>query len=63
MKKKKSYDIVEETLDYKPMDVDDAVIELNEGKDNFFVFNNSKTERLNVLYRRNDGNLGLIQPQ
>ncbi len=61
--KKKSYDIIEETLDYKPMDVDDAVIELNEGKDNFFVFNNSKTERLNVLYRRNDGNLGLIQPQ
>lgn len=63
VEKKKSYDIVEETLDYKPMDVDDAVIELNEGKDNFFVFNNSKTERLNVLYRRNDGNLGLIQPQ
>lgn len=63
VEKKKSYDIIEETLDYKPMDVDDAVIELNEGKDNFFVFNNSKTERLNVLYRRNDGNLGLIQPQ
>ncbi|MBF0302219.1 MAG: ribosome-associated translation inhibitor RaiA [Desulfamplus sp.] len=61
--KKKSYDIVEETLNYKPMDVDDAVAELNSGKENFFVFNNSRTERLNVLYRRSDGNLGLIQPQ
>ncbi|MBF0204067.1 MAG: sigma 54 modulation/S30EA ribosomal C-terminal domain-containing protein [Desulfamplus sp.] len=45
------------------MDVEDAVIELNSGTENFFVFNNSRTERLNVLYRRNDGNLGLIQPQ
>ncbi|MBF0467598.1 MAG: sigma 54 modulation/S30EA ribosomal C-terminal domain-containing protein, partial [Desulfamplus sp.] len=61
--KKNSYDIVLETLDYKPMDIDDAVAELNAARDNFFVFNNSRTERLNVLYRRSDGNLGLIQPK
>lgn len=61
--KKNSYDIILETLDYKPMDIDDALIELNAGKENFFVFNNSRTECLNVLYRRNDGNIGLIQPQ
>lgn len=63
VEKKNFYDIIEETLDYKPMDIDDAVVELNMGKENFFVFNNSRTERLNVLYRRGDGNLGLIQPQ
>ena len=63
VEKKNSYNIVMETLDYKPMDVDDAVVELNTGKENFFVFNNSRTERLNVLYRRSDGNLGLIQPK
>ncbi|MBF0228039.1 MAG: ribosome-associated translation inhibitor RaiA [Desulfamplus sp.] len=61
--KKKSYNIVMETLDYKPMDIDDAVIELNSSKESFFVFNNSRTERLNVLYKRSDGNIGLIQPQ
>ena len=61
--KKKSYDIIEEILNYKPMDVDDAVAELNSSKENFFVFNNSRTEHLNVIYRRSDGNLGLIQPK
>ncbi|MBF0201519.1 MAG: ribosome-associated translation inhibitor RaiA [Desulfamplus sp.] len=61
--KKNSHDIILETLDFKPMDVDDAVIELDAGKETFFVFNNSRTERMNVLYRRHDGALGLIQPQ
>lgn len=61
--KKNSYDIVMETLDYKPMDIDDAIIELNAGKETFFVFSNSRTEQMNVLYRRNDDTLGLIQPQ
>jgi putative sigma-54 modulation protein len=33
------------------------------GHDNFFVFLNSDTNRINVLYRRHDGNLGLIEPE
>ncbi|SLM27428.1 conserved hypothetical protein [Desulfamplus magnetovallimortis] len=63
LKKKKPFDIVVEVLDYKPMDVEDAIAELNAGKETFFVFNNSKTEQMNVLYRRYDGSMGLIQPQ
>lgn len=31
--------------------------------DNFFVFYNADTNRVNVLYRRRDGNLGLIDPE
>ncbi|MCD4742466.1 MAG: sigma 54 modulation/S30EA ribosomal C-terminal domain-containing protein, partial [Desulfobacteraceae bacterium] len=31
-------------------------------KNNFFVFNNARTERLNVIYKRNNGKMGLIQP-
>lgn len=31
--------------------------------DNFFVFYNAETNRVNVLYRRRDGNLGLIDPE
>jgi len=31
-------------------------------KDNFLVFTNSRTNQVNVLYRRKDGDYGLIQP-
>lgn len=56
-------EIIMEAIDVKPIDIDDAVMELNSGKENFFVFSNARTERVNVLYRRNDGKLGLIQPR
>mgnify|MGYP001553233433 CR=1 FL=1 len=55
--------IIVETIDYKPMDVEDAVIELDSGRQSFFVFNNARTEQLNVLYKHNNGKLGLIQPR
>ncbi len=56
-------EIIIEAIDFKPMDIDDAILELNSTKNNFLVFNNARTERVNVLYRRNDGDLGLIQPR
>lgn len=55
--------ILVETIDYKPMDIEDAVIELDSGKQSFFVFNNARTEQINVLYKHNNGKLGLIQPR
>jgi ribosome hibernation promoting factor len=55
--------IIIETIDYKPMDIEDAVIELNSGKQSFFVFNNARTQQVNVLYKQNNGKLGLIQPR
>ena len=55
--------IIVEPIDTKPMDVEDAVIELNSGKKAFFVFNNARTEQLNVVYKHNNGKLGLIQPR
>ncbi|HCY88105.1 MAG TPA: ribosome-associated translation inhibitor RaiA [Desulfobacteraceae bacterium] len=55
--------IIVEPIDYKPMDIEDAVVELNSGKKTFFVFNNARTEQLNVLYKHNNGKLGLIQPR
>jgi putative sigma-54 modulation protein len=33
------------------------------GHDNFFVFYNANSNRMNVLYRRHDGNFGLIDPE
>ena len=29
----------------------------------FFVFRNAETEQVNVIYRRKDGNYGLIEPE
>jgi ribosome hibernation promoting factor len=49
-------------IDYKPMDVEEAVMQIGLVEDSFLVFTNSKTDKVNVLYRRNNGNFGLIQP-
>ncbi len=49
-------------IDYKPMDVEEAVMQMDLIEDNFLVFTNAKSDRVNVLYRRKDGNYGLIQP-
>ena len=45
----------------KPMHLDEAVIELNLSTGEFMVFTNRSTNRVNVLYRRKDGNFGLIE--
>ncbi|MHC1727857.1 MAG: ribosome-associated translation inhibitor RaiA [Syntrophobacteraceae bacterium] len=45
----------------KPMHLDEAVVELNLSTGEFMVFTNRSTNRINVLYRRKDGNLGLIE--
>jgi putative sigma-54 modulation protein len=58
-----SEEIIVEPIDKKPMDVDDAVNELNSSNQSFFVFNNARTEQLNVLYKHQNGKLGLIQPR
>lgn len=49
-------------IEYKPMDIEEAVLQMNLVKDNFLVFTNARTNQVNVLYRRNDGDYGLIQP-
>jgi len=47
----------------KPMSVDEAALEVGDGRDAFLVFRNSTTEQINVLFRRADGNLGLIEAE
>ena len=47
----------------KPMDADEAAMQLDLSDDDFLVFMNARTETLNVIYRRGDGNFGLIEPQ
>jgi putative sigma-54 modulation protein len=47
----------------KPMSVDEAIQELGRGDDGLLVYRDSASARLNVLYRRKDGQLGLIEPE
>jgi putative sigma-54 modulation protein len=47
----------------KPMSIEDAAAELGDGNDAVIVFRNSSTDTVTVLFRRPDGNLGLIEPE
>lgn len=46
----------------KPMDVEEAIMQMELVGHSFYVFNNAETGEVNVLYLRDDGQLGLIQP-
>jgi putative sigma-54 modulation protein len=46
----------------KPMSVEDAALRVESGPDTFLVFRNADTDTVSILYRRKDGNLGLIEP-
>jgi ribosome hibernation promoting factor len=46
----------------EPMFEEDAATQMEELGHQFFVFVNAESERVNILYRRNDGDLGLIEP-
>ena len=51
------------TFPAKPMDIEEAEMQMELLGHSFFVFLNSETEEVNVLYKRRDGNLGLIEPE
>jgi putative sigma-54 modulation protein len=46
----------------EPMFEEDALTRMEELGHQFFVFVNAESERINVLYRRKDGDFGLIEP-
>jgi putative sigma-54 modulation protein len=47
----------------KPMSVDEAVMQMDLLHKEFLVFSDDSTEQVNVIYRRKDGNYGLIVPE
>ncbi len=47
----------------KPMSVDEAVMQMDLLHKDFIVYADSVSNDINVLYRRKDGNFGLIEPQ
>ena len=47
----------------KPMDAEEAILQMNLLNHDFFMFLNIDSEQVNVVYRRKDGCYGLIEPQ
>jgi len=59
-----SYEIVRtKRFNLKPMDVDEAILQMDMLGHNFFVFTNTETGQVNVVYKRQDGKYGLIEPE
>ena len=48
-------------FEVKPMDVQEAIMQMNLLNHNFFVFRDASTEEVNVVYRRADGDYGLLE--
>ena len=46
----------------KPMSVDEAIEQMEILGHSFFLFFDADARKVKLLYRRNDGNLGLIEP-
>ncbi|EGY80868.1 ribosome hibernation-promoting factor, HPF/YfiA family [Peptoniphilus indolicus] len=49
------------TFTLKPMMEEEAEMQMDLLNHNFFIYLNAETEEIDLLYRRNDGNLGLIE--
>ena len=52
-----------ERVPIKSMSLDEAISALDQSRAGTVVFRNPQTQRVNVLYHRPDGNLGLIEPE
>lgn len=46
----------------KPMDTEEAILQMNLINHDFYVFRDATSEEVNVVYRRKDGRYGLIEP-
>jgi len=47
----------------KPMNIEEAVLQMDLLRHNFFVFLNADTDEVNVVYKRKDKQVGLIEPE
>ena len=48
-------------IDLKPMDSEEAVLQMNMLGHNFFIYQDAETNETNIVYRRKDGKYGLIE--
>lgn len=59
-----NYEIVRsKRFNVKPMDVDEAILQMNLIGHSFYMFRNVESGDICVVYRRKDGNYGLLEPE
>ncbi|MBQ2442750.1 MAG: sigma 54 modulation/S30EA ribosomal C-terminal domain-containing protein, partial [Ruminococcus sp.] len=46
----------------KPLTIEEAILEMNMVNHDFFMFLNAETNDINVVYKRKDGNYGVLEP-
>jgi putative sigma-54 modulation protein len=51
------------SLPIRPMSIEEAALRLDDSKNEFIVFRDLDTEKVSVIYKRRDNNLGLISPE
>ena len=51
------------TVSMKPQDIEEAILQMNMLNHQFYMFLNSSTEKINVVYLRKDGGYGVIEPE
>lgn len=51
------------SLPIRPMSIEEAALRLDDSKNEFIVFRDLDTDRISVIYKRRDSNLGLISPE
>lgn len=51
------------TIPLKELKVDEAIMKLELSKDSFLLYRSEEDRKLKVMYRRKDGNYGIIQPE
>lgn len=48
-------------IEMKPMDEEEAILQMELSDHDFYVFKNTKTNLINIIYKREDGNYGLME--
>ncbi len=59
-----NYEIIKhKKFEMRPMDVDEAILQMNMLGHNFFMFSNASTGKVNVVYKRKEGNYAVLEPE
>lgn len=60
----KEFDVVRhKAFELRPMNVDEAILQMNMVGHTFFMFKNGETGDVNVVYKRDDGNYAVLEPK
>ncbi len=61
-KKKKAKIVYEKDYPIKPMSVEDAIMQMDASHGHFIVFQNNDSKQVSIIYKRQDGDFGLVEP-